>query len=954
MSSIVKDGSTGLEPSAIGPTTPALSRRSALQLFAAQMALTVAGCSKPAEEIVPYVNMPERVVPGELLRFATTLPLSGYGRGVLAISTDGRPIKIEGNPRHPASLGATDVFAEAAILSLYDPDRSRTSMHNGDISSWDMFLGALLPEMQRLKASNGEGLRLLTGRITSPTLLRQINELLAKYSKATWHAYEPIGEEYERDGTKIAFGRPLHPKPRLGDARVVLTLDADPLGSGPDQVRCAHDWASARNPANPQGFSRMYTAENALTLTGAKADHRLALHPRSISNVAVAVANQFGAQFPKPALPEEAVHFAEAAAKALMAARGQALVLAGPTQSPEVQALVHWINHQLNAPTDFIEPIDQPQGREPSSLADLASALDGGSVKLLLILNANPAYDAPADLRMEKLLGRASSSVHLGSHLDETAMSCQWHVPLSHALESWSDLRARDGTASIVQPLMRPLYASRTAHELLATVMGQPNALSYDLVRETWQPIGGPDFETWWRKVLHDGIIAQTTSVPTTVPTPQLPPLAPIEQPEGMSLVLRPDPCIWDGSWANSPWLQECPKPFSKEVWGHSLTIAPADAERLRIKSGDVIQISTDNRSIKVTARIEPGTAAGVVNLSLGYGRRNAGAIGNNVGVNGYRLRTTAMPWLLDGVTLLPTGETREILTTADDVKLDGNPDDLYPLLSLAEIAAEVGATEKQPLPTLLPEHKNDTYAWGMVIDAAACIGCNACVVACQAENNIPVVGPEEIARGRDMHWLRVDVYDHGTSAAPKAGFQPVPCMHCEHAPCEPVCPVAASVHDGEGLNLQVYNRCVGTRFCEANCPYKLRRFNFFGYADGQEYANLGAETIRAQHNPDVSTRQRGVMEKCTYCIQRISRARRGAEKEDRKISDGEVVTACQSACPTRAISFGDINEAGSRVSSLKTGPRHYELLGHLGTRPRTTYLADVRNPDTTLKDGAA
>ena len=344
----------------------------------------------------------------------------------------------------------------------------------------------------------------------------------------------------------------------------------------------------------------------------------------------------------------------------------------------------------------------------------------------------------------------------------------------------------------------------------------------------------------------------------------------------------------------------------------------------------------------------------GVVNLSLGYGRRNAGAIGNSVGANAYRLRTTATPWLLDGVTLLPTGETREILTTQDEVKLDGDPDDLYPLMSLAGLAAGVSAAAKQSLPTLLPKHENDTYAWGMVIDAAACIGCNACVVACQAENNIPVVGPEEIARGRDMHWLRVDVYDHVTSGATKTGFQPVPCMQCEHAPCEPVCPVAASVHDGEGLNVQVYNRCVGTRFCEANCPYKVRRFNFFGYADGQEYANLGAETIRAQHNPDVSTRQRGVMEKCTYCVQRISRARRGAEKEVRKIVDGEVVTACQSACPTRAISFGDINEAGSRVTSLKSGPRHYELLGHLGTRPRTTYLADVRNPDPTLKDGGA
>jgi Fe-S-cluster-containing dehydrogenase component len=945
---------TAAEASARESDTNLLSRRSALQLFAAQMALTVAGCSKPVEEIVPYVKRPERVVPGELLRFATTLPLSGYGRGVLAISTDGRPIKIEGNPRHPASLGATDVFAEAAVLSLYDPDRSRTTRHNGDISSWDMFLAMLLPEMQRLTASNGEGLRLLTGRITSPTLLRQIDEFLTKYPKATWHAYEPIGEEHERDGTKIAFGRPLHPRPRLGDARTILTLDADPLGPGPDQIRYAHDWTSARNPANPQSFSRTYTAESALTLTGAKADHRLALHPRSISNVAVAVANQLGAQFTKPELSEEALRFSDAAARALIASRGHALVLAGPTQSPDVHALVHWINHQLNAPTDFIEQIDRPQGREPSSLADLAHDLDGGSVKFLMILNANPAHDAPADLRMEELIRKAPSRVHLGTHLDETAISCQWHVPLSHALESWSDLRARDGTASIVQPLIQPLYASRTVHELLATAMGHPDASSYDLVRETWQPIGGADFETWWRKVLHDGIIAQSASTPAAVAAPQLPSLAPIEQPEGMSLVLRPDPCIWDGVWANSPWLQECPKPLSKEVWGHSLTIAPADAKRLRIRSGDLVQVTADNRAIKVAARIESGTATGVVTLALGYGRRNAGAIGNNVGVNAYRLRTTATPWLLDGVILLSTGETREILTTQDDVKLDGNPDDLYPLLSLAALATDIGTTQKPPLPTLLPEHKYNTYAWGMVVDAAACIGCNACVVACQAENNVPVVGPEEIARGRDMHWLRVDVYDHGTSTAPKAGFQPVPCMHCEHAPCEPVCPVAASVHDGEGLNLQVYNRCVGTRFCEANCPYKVRRFNFFGYADGQEYANLGAETIRAQHNPDVSTRQRGVMEKCTYCVQRISRARRGAEKEDRKISDGEVVTACQSACPTRAISFGDINEADSRVTSLKTAPRHYELLGHLGTRPRTTYLADVRNPDPTLKDGAA
>jgi molybdopterin-containing oxidoreductase family iron-sulfur binding subunit len=390
-------------------------------------------------------------------------------------------------------------------------------------------------------------------------------------------------------------------------------------------------------------------------------------------------------------------------------------------------------------------------------------------------------------------------------------------------------------------------------------------------------------------------------------------------------------------------------------VWGNTLSIGPYDAKRLQIKAGDVVQIAIGDRSIEAPARIEAGAAAGVVSLTLGYGRRNAGAIGNNIGVNAYRLRAADTPWLLEGVTLRATGETREILTTQNYVRLNGDPEKLYPLMPLDALANGTTVdTPTHPLPTLLPPHENDTYAWGMVIDTSACIGCNSCVVACQAENNVPVVGPEEIARGRDMHWLRVDIYDHGTLAKPNPGFQPVPCMHCEHAPCEPVCPVAASVHDGEGLNLQVYNRCVGTRFCEANCPYKVRRFNFFGYADGQEYANLGAGTIKAQHNPDVSTRQRGVMEKCTYCIQRISRARRAAEKDDRRIAEGEVVTACQSACPARAISFGNIGASSSSVTRLKTGPRHYELLGHLNTRPRTTYLADVRNPDPSLKGSGA
>ena len=925
------------------------TRRDALRIFASQMALAVAGCSKPSEEIVPYVQMPEGLTPGEPLRFATALPIGGYGLGVLAISSDGRPIKVEGNPRHPASLGATDPFAEAAVLSLYDPDRSQTPTLKGSISSWDAFSAALLQQLEKHDKNGGDGLRLLTGRVTSPTLLCQIDGLLTRYPRAMWHAHEPIDETVEREGTILAFGRALHGLPRLEKAEVMLCLDSDPLGPGPSQASNARHWIEARNPKNPRNFARSYVAESVPTLTGIKADHRLALHPAGVSDIAIAIANALGAGLAQPKLSPASERFVNASAQDLIAHKGRALVLPGRTQRPEIHALAHWINAQLDGPLDFIELFDRSPAHEPSTLAVLAGDLDAGRVETLVIIGANVGYDAPAEMSIAPALHKAPFSAHLGLYADESAGLCQWHLPKSHTLESWSDLRAVDGTAAIVQPLIRPLYATRSAHDLLGMLLGQNDAASYDLVRETWRSSGGTSFDDWWRQVLHDGVVPGTTPQVIVVGTPKRPEVTSTKPRGEMTLVLSPDPSAWDGRFANSPWLQECPKPVSKEVWGNALSIGIEDAKKLGLNSGDMVRLSAKDRVVETPVLVTSGCTPGIVNLTLGYGRRNAGAIGSSIGTNAYALRTSDALWAIESVAIAATAARRQILTTQNHVRLEGDVRNLYPIRSLTDIAGGPDAKDG-PLPSLYPSVASDTYAWGMVIDTAACIGCNACVVACQAENNVPVVGPEEIARGRDMHWLRVDIYEHATPGQTNTGFQPVPCMHCENAPCEPVCPVAASVHDSEGLNAQVYNRCVGTRFCEANCPYKVRRFNFFGYADGQEYANLGAETIKAQHNPEVSTRQRGVMEKCTYCVQRISRARRTAKKEDRTITDGEMVTACQSACPTQAITFGDLNDSNSAAKRLKSDTRNYALLGHLDTRPRTTYLADLRNPNDTLK----
>ena len=934
---------------------PALDRREALALMTAGVSLAMVGCGRPHEEIVPYVDQPEGLTPGIPQRYATTLPLAGYGRGAMAIAYEGRPTKIEGSPKHPYSLGSTDVFAEAEVLSLYDPARLQTVMQGDLPSSWDGLDAALLPRLAQHKAKGGRGLTLLTGRITSPTELRLIEALQAAYPAMSWRRFEPVDDDSERAGAILAFGKPLTVRPRLQDAQVVLALDADPLGPGPEQIANARAYAARRKPAEP-GFSRWYVAEGGWTLTGANADHRLAHRPDRIADLALALAAALGQGGAHPPLAPEAQRFVTAVAADLKANTGRAVVLVGRSQPPKVHALVHALNAGLKAPVDAHAPVDPHPDGHMASLQALAADLRGGRVATLIVLGGDPAYAAPTQLGVSTALAKAPFSVHFTEHLNDTSAACQWRAPLSHALESWGDLRAPDGTASLIQPLVRPLYDTRTRAQVLDRLAAAPvRPSARDLVRATWansgaQGSGGDAFDRFWTQALTDGIVLNTAATTLTATAAKTPAVQPRPAATGFVLALAPDPTLYDGARAENAWLQECPKPLTAEVWGATLAISPEDAAAHSLKDGDNVRLSCAGRSVVAPVRVAAGQARGVLSGFIGGGRRQGGPIGSEVGWDFAALRDPATPWM-SAVALERVGGHAEAPHFQALHKLDGDARDLSPEIALAALPGLAKSPlEKDPEPaSLLPPAQGWEPSWAMVIDAELCIGCNACIVACQAENNVPVVGPHEVARGRDMHWLRIDAYDVGHAQEHRPAFQPVPCMQCEHAPCEPVCPVEASIHDHEGLNDQVYNRCIGTRFCQSNCPYKVRRFNWYGYSHDQAYANMGEESVKAQHNPDVTVRARGVMEKCTYCVQRISHARRAAEKEDREIGPHEVVTACQASCPTQAIVFGDLKTAASGIAELRKEPRHYALLGELGTRPRTTYLSRVRNANPAL-----
>jgi molybdopterin-containing oxidoreductase family iron-sulfur binding subunit len=965
-----------------------VDRRDFLKLMGASLALAgLAGCGRPDEaRIVPYVKQPDGMVLGKPSFYATAMPFGADAVGVLVESHEGRPTKIEGNPDHPSSLGATSAMVQASILNLYDPDRAQTVLEGGEIRAWSRFLDSAQEAATGVKAANGEGFRILTGTITSPTLVWQLKKLLALYPQAKWHQWEPAVSDGAREGAKLAFGRVVNTVYVPGKADVILSLDADFLASGPGHIAYAKQFARRRKlESATDTLNRLYVAEPTPTVTGSTADNRLPVRACDIELLARALAAKLG-RGSAPSLPAEAEKWLSAVAHDLEKAHGNALVIAGEQQSATVHALTHAINAALGAvgtTVYYTEPVEAEPTNQLESLRELCADMDKSKVDLLVILGGNPVYDAPHDFDFVSKLKKVHNAVHLSPYFDETSAYCKWHVSESHYLESWSDARAYDGTASIIQPLISPLYYTKSAHDVVAAFSDKPGLPPYEAVHAYWTEAGAhleSSVDAGWRKWLNDGVIPGTKFAPIN---PELKlnagglPAAATLPADQVEYIFRPDPCVYDGRFANNGWLQELPKPLTKLTWDNAALVSPKFAQKKDLahkvisRGGEhgqirstVADISLNGSKVTAATWTLPGQAENTVVLPLGYGRSRAGYTGTDKGFNAYMVRTSAALWVATGGQLTPTGDGYSLACTQYHFNMEGR-----------KILATGTLEEYKKNPAFAhegdetPEKDNSLYqafpypghAWGMAFDLSKCNGCSACVVACQSENNIPVVGKDQVMRGREMHWIRVDRYYLNSPSSmggqtgdateyspaldnPETHFQPVPCMQCENAPCEQVCPVGATVHSAEGLNDMVYNRCVGTRYCSNNCPYKVRRFNFLRFQDWE------TPQLKLLRNPEVTVRSRGVMEKCTYCVQRINNVRIEAEKQNRPIRDGEIATACQAACPSEAIVFGDINDPNSRVAKLKALQRNYTILGEVNARPRTTYLAAVRNPNAELE----
>ena len=975
-------------------------RRDFLKLMSASLALAgVGACTKqPPESIVPYVRQPEEIVPGRPLFFATAIPISGVAQPVLAESHMGRPTKVEGNPDHPASLGATDVVTQAAVLELYDPDRAQTLTNRGEVRPWGAFLSALQSALSAQRVRQGAGLRFLTPPITSPALGELMSNVLKDFPQARWHVYDAITRPA---ASTTASAYPIF---HFDRADVIVSLEGDFLASGPGCVRYARDFADRRRVSHERtDMNRLYVIESTPTLTGSKADHRLPLPSSAIEGFARQLAGAVGAASQgTPTASADETRWVSAIAKDLQGHRGRCLVVAGDYQPPAVHAIARAMNEALgNVGTTVTYSAGIESASPAGTIAELAQAMDANQVELLLIAGGNPVFTAPADLKFAERLGKVPLVVSHGLYVDETANLSHWHIPEAHALESWGDARAYDGTVTLMQPLIAPLYDGHSLYEVLGAFTSQPDRRTLDIVKDYWSRAHGggtgswtlrdaqgepyKNTETFWRRSVHDGFIvgtalpaassqlpasssqlpaassqlpASSSQLPASGPTVVSPgaPSAERRTPNadagGLEIIFRPDPRILDGRFANNGWLQELPKPLTKVTWDPTAWISPRFAEAQGLSNGDLVDLRYRGATTRLPVFIVPGHPTESVTVFFGYGRREAGRVGNAVGeaerFNAFLLRTSDAPWFGRGLEVSKVGENYPIVTVQEHQAMeDRHPVRIATLEAYKEkpsIIHDMGHTPPRTL-TLYPDYEYNGYKWGMAIDLTSCTGCGACTVACVAENNIPVVGKYQVGRNREMHWIRVDTYYTGDPFEnPQAVHQPVPCMQCENAPCEVVCPVAATTHSSEGLNDMVYNRCVGTRYCSNNCPYKVRRFNFLLYAD------WNTQSYYPQRNPDVTVRSRGVMEKCTYCVQRINQARVDAKRENRTIRDGEIVTACEAVCPADAIVFGDMNDPNSRVSKLKAQERNYGMLEDLNTRPRTTYLAALRNPNPELE----
>ncbi len=1009
-------------------------RRQFLRVMGASFALAgvgLAACRRmPETTIVPYAARPADRTPGVPVHYATAMELSGVASGLLVKSFDGRPIKVEGNPDHPINQGACDSLSQASVLELYDPGRSRLAMRKGQPAGADGFAAFESFAAERFgghASRGGEGLAVLSEAFAGPSMADAKKRFMARYPKAIWCEWEAIDDDSERAGLATAFGGSLRPEYRFDQAKVVVSLGSDFLRNQPASLKWARDFAKGRRIDNPdprqQQVSRLYAFEPELSLVGANADDRVPVRGGDLAAVAAMLAAQSGVEMSDPALQQaiEALagssaasrlseHDREvvaAAAKDLADHRGSSLVVTGPNQPPAVHAFVALLNDSLGNTGKTVMYREVPERPlRLDSIRQLCAALTAGSISTVVILGGNPAYDAPADLDFAGCLKRAEESIHLSFHANETSALCSWHLPRAHYLESWGDARAWDGTISLVQPLIEPLVSmqqgGRSALEMVAILTGDAPFDGYQLVRRSMMErtgTSGAEFERRWRQSLNDGIergsafpMASVAARGADVARAFAALAVPAGEP-GLELTFLRTGNVYDGRFGNVGWLQELPDPITKLTWDNALLVSVPTARSMGLATGDMVKVTVGGAgSIDAAVMLAPGQADGTLGLSLGYGRGEiAGTIAADAGFDAYPLRTTAAPGMVSGVQVAKGDGTYHFARTQDHGAAD----------ALVEEVPAHGIQER--LPTLVREgtlteyhdhpdfarHRthvasrlslwNETnldgadFAWAMSVDLSTCIGCGACITACQAENNVPVVGKDQVARGREMHWLRIDRYFRGDDPArPEAVLmQPVACQHCENAPCEQVCPVAATVHDKDGLNVMVYNRCIGTRYCSNNCPYKVRRFNYFDYqrrdpVREQEgpfavkpdyYTKDGPnDWTRMQFNPDVTVRTRGVMEKCTFCVQRIAQAKITyknqwaaaggiAHSPTWSIPDGAIVPACGQACPTQAIVFGDLKNSDSKVAKLHRSKLSYEMLEELNNRPRLRYLAKVRNP---------
>jgi molybdopterin-containing oxidoreductase family iron-sulfur binding subunit len=975
-----------------------IDRRSLLKFMGASIALAgLSGCRSvfmPEDKLIPYVKQPEELVPGKPLYYASSITLGGYATGVLVEQHEGRPTKLEGNPQHPASLGALDHFSQAAVLSLYDPDRADSPTLYGDLGSWAGFYDEMAKALRA--AGDGSRIRIVTGAVTSPTQIGLMDRFLARYPGAKWIAHEPCGQGNVHEGARLAFGRPLNPVYDFTKAKVVVSLDGDFFNPAefPGSLRYARDFMNGRRVQGKTGtMNRLYSFESTPSLVGLTSDHRWPVKAAEIRAIAEALlsGSADGARGKDIA----------AIVRDLQANRGAAVVVVGPHQPAAVHALAAQINQSLGAigtVVRYTAPVEATAGDRVGSLVDLTRDLNAGVVDTVLIFGANPVYSAPVDLNFTAALQKAKLKVHHSLIQDETTAICDWHIPSTHPLEEWGDARAFDGTVSLRQPLIAPLFDGQSTIEVLSALLGKPQG-GYDLVRAQWSGGAAPTtgFESSWRKAVHDGLFAGS-ALPAIVPVPLTPTLPAAAPSSGIEVVFRADPTIYDGTFSNNGWLQELPKPVNKLTWDNAVIVSYNTAQELgkavgrKLDDDERIRIDLNGRSVEGALFIQPGQPDDSVLVYLGYGRSSGGTIASvkgddGGGYNGYALMTQGS-MIASGAVLTALGGELTLSTTQGhqplqsdrivderDVVRDGHLADFLrdpASLRPAFVEDEKEIAEQNLFPDeIYPREGNQ---WGMTIDMNTCIGCNACVAACVAENNIPVVGKRQVGRHREMHWIRVDRYWQGGSENPQATWQPMMCVHCEKAPCEPVCPVAATVHSHEGLNQMIYNRCVGTRYCSNNCPYKVRRFNYLNYTDnnpqfseasrmivaGKEIPGplntpkaKGMQLLSMVSNPDVTVRGRGIMEKCTYCVQRINDARIEAKKAGRSIRDGEIVTACQQACPTQTIVFGDVDDPESVVARLRKDPRSYLVLQELQTRPRTSHLAKLRNPNPEIEVSA-